>query len=161
MTTTYDFQDGNGPVPAHQHSNGGGWVADTAKVHETAYIGPDAKVFGNAEVIDYAKVDGNAKVSGHAKVSDYAKVYNDVVIFGAVKVSGNARVFGDAKLFNSAWVSGHAKVFGNATIYESRFIDKPKISQWLQSVSIIESIPIMKLAIGSGVRSVIRFIIRS
>ena len=27
--TTYDFKDGNGPVPAHQHPNGGGWVAAT------------------------------------------------------------------------------------------------------------------------------------
>ena len=32
MTTTFDFKDGNGPVPAHEHPNGGGWVADTAKV---------------------------------------------------------------------------------------------------------------------------------
>ena len=30
--TTFDFEDGNGPVPAHRHSNGGGWVADTAQV---------------------------------------------------------------------------------------------------------------------------------
>ena len=37
MTNTYfDFEDGNGPVPAHQHSNGGCWVADTAKVYETS-----------------------------------------------------------------------------------------------------------------------------
>lgn len=27
--TTFDFDDGNGPVAAHQHCNGGGWVADT------------------------------------------------------------------------------------------------------------------------------------
>lgn len=39
MTTTFDFEDGNGPVPAHQHSNGGGWVADTATVADTAYVG--------------------------------------------------------------------------------------------------------------------------
>jgi len=30
---TSDF--GSGPVPAHQHKNGGGWVADTAFVAET------------------------------------------------------------------------------------------------------------------------------
>ena len=47
MTTTYDFGDGNGPVAAHQHSNGGGWVADTAKVDETSYVGLNAMVFGN------------------------------------------------------------------------------------------------------------------
>lgn len=27
----FDFEDGNGLVPAHQHKNGGGWVADTAQ----------------------------------------------------------------------------------------------------------------------------------
>ena len=32
--TTFDF--GKGPVPAHQHPNGGGWVADTATVFENA-----------------------------------------------------------------------------------------------------------------------------
>jgi hypothetical protein len=26
--TAFDF--GNGPVPAHRHPNGGGWVADTS-----------------------------------------------------------------------------------------------------------------------------------
>jgi hypothetical protein len=44
--TTFDF--GYGPVPAHQHSHGGGWVADTAKVAGTAYVGPDAQVYGDA-----------------------------------------------------------------------------------------------------------------
>ena len=43
--TTFDFKDGKGPVPAHQHSNGGGWVADTATVADTAYVGPDAQVY--------------------------------------------------------------------------------------------------------------------
>ena len=63
--TTFDFDDGNGPVAAHQHPNGGGWVADTAKVADTSYVGPDAWVYGNAEV------SGTARVSGDAWVSDY------------------------------------------------------------------------------------------
>ena len=53
--TTFDF--GAGPVPAHQHPNGGGWVADTATVSETAYVGPGAKV------TDYAEVTGRAVVT--------------------------------------------------------------------------------------------------
>lgn len=40
--TTYDF--GNGLVPAHKHVNGGGWVADTANVSDTAFIGEEALV---------------------------------------------------------------------------------------------------------------------
>jgi hypothetical protein len=46
----FDFQDGNGPVPAHQHSDGGGWVADTAYVDDSVYVGPDALVFDSARV---------------------------------------------------------------------------------------------------------------
>jgi hypothetical protein len=49
---TFDFQDGNGPVPAARHRNPdgseGGWVAATAYVATTAYVGPDALVYGSA-----------------------------------------------------------------------------------------------------------------
>src|SRR5690606_37053101 len=46
--TMFDF--GSGPVPAHQHPNGGGWVADTAHVADSAYVGRNARVFGDARV---------------------------------------------------------------------------------------------------------------
>ena len=52
----YDFKDGNGPVPAHRHINGGGWVADTAQVSG------NARVYGNAQVSGNARVYGNAQV---------------------------------------------------------------------------------------------------
>ncbi len=48
-----------GPVSAHRHANGGGWVADTASVATTAYIGPNAQVSGNARVFGNAQVSGN------------------------------------------------------------------------------------------------------
>ena len=46
--TTFDF--GYGPVPAHQHPRGGGWVADSARVADTVYVGPDAQVSDTAQV---------------------------------------------------------------------------------------------------------------
>jgi len=48
------FDFGNGMVDAHRYPNGGGWVANTAQVAETAYVGPDAEVFGNARVSEEA-----------------------------------------------------------------------------------------------------------
>ena len=45
MTQTHVFHDGI-ERPAHQHSNGGGWVADTATASSEAYIGPRAEVLG-------------------------------------------------------------------------------------------------------------------
>jgi hypothetical protein len=68
MSETHDFNDGYGPVPAHRHSNGGGWVAYSAKVDASAYVGPDAWVYGNARVYGNAEVFGNAEVYGDAQV---------------------------------------------------------------------------------------------
>jgi hypothetical protein len=52
--TTFDFQDGNGPRPAHRHVNPdgseGGWVADTARVSGDARVSGNALVYGNALV---------------------------------------------------------------------------------------------------------------
>ena len=65
--TTFDFQDGNGPVPAHQHKNGGGWVADSATVERTAQVFGDARVYGDAQVYGDARVFGDARlVKGYA-----------------------------------------------------------------------------------------------
>ena len=45
MTTTHKFRDGI-TRPAHQHNNGGGWVAENAYAADEAYIGPRAEVIG-------------------------------------------------------------------------------------------------------------------
>ena len=48
----------------HQHSNGGGWVENTAIVEVTAQVSGNARVSGDARVYGYARVYGNAwKVS--------------------------------------------------------------------------------------------------
>lgn len=75
MSETYDFDNGNGPVPAHRHSNGEGWVADTAKVDASAYVGPFALVFGNAQVCSGACVFGKVEVYGDGKICGDAMVY--------------------------------------------------------------------------------------
>ena len=45
MTTTHKFRDCI-TRPAHQHNNGGGWVAENAYAADEAYIGPRAEVIG-------------------------------------------------------------------------------------------------------------------
>lgn len=82
MGSTHDF--GSGPVPAHQHPNGGGWVADTATVPLTAYIGPSARVYGAA------------------RVSGTAWVYGDAQVFGAAQVYGNRHVLALPQLGNES-----------------------------------------------------------
>ena len=64
----FDFNDGKGSVAAHQHPNGGGWVADTISLHDTSYLGPNARVYGDAQVSGNAWVQGDAQVFGDAWV---------------------------------------------------------------------------------------------
>lgn len=66
MTTTFDFKDGNGPVPAHQHENGLGWVADTAPVESRAGIPEDAWVYETP-------IYGKAWVYGEAMIFEGAE----------------------------------------------------------------------------------------
>ena len=53
-----------------QHPNGGGWIHKSAQVASTAFVGPDAivwgKVYGDAQVYGNAWVYGNAQVYGNA-----------------------------------------------------------------------------------------------
>jgi len=63
----------------HRHKNTdgtlGGWVAETAKVEKTVFVGPFSIVYGKAEVtgkvriLDLAQVSGSAKLSGDVVVS--------------------------------------------------------------------------------------------
>ena len=115
---THDFEDDSGPVPAHRHRNGGGWVADTAAVAGSAFVGPEAGVFDSAKVLDCASVLDSAWVCGRAEVGDNARVSGDSV------VEGNARLFGDAQVADNAYVGGSARlgegerVGGDTQLYE-------------------------------------------
>mgnify|MGYP001617018501 FL=1 len=91
MVKTHDF--GSGLVPAHQHINGGGWVAETAVVSALVYVGLHAQIYENAQVRDYARVHGNARVYGNA------------LIYGNAQVCGNALICGNAQVYGSAFNS--------------------------------------------------------
>jgi carbonic anhydrase/acetyltransferase-like protein (isoleucine patch superfamily) len=107
IETKFDFKDGNGPVPAINWPNGGGWVALTAKVDETVFVGQAAKIFGNA------KVSGNVKVTGFARIFGNAWVSGDVFVFGNARIFGNASVFGYVRVSNGE-ISGNAKIFSSS-----------------------------------------------
>ncbi len=67
----------------HVHKNGGGWVANTARVAESVYVGPYAIVYGQAELSERVRVEGTSQVSGHAILS------GDVLVCGNRWIDGN------------------------------------------------------------------------
>jgi hypothetical protein len=110
-----DEWDGNqSPEPAHRHRNPdgslGGWVADTALVEETAFVGPDARVVGWAQVRDFATIENHAVVEGDAVIRDNARVA------GTARVSNHALVMDRAVVDGSARIEDRAVVFGDAHI---------------------------------------------
>ena len=48
------------PEEQHQHPNGGGWVANTATVDVSAFVGRDAQVYGDAWVLNPLTITGSA-----------------------------------------------------------------------------------------------------
>jgi carbonic anhydrase/acetyltransferase-like protein (isoleucine patch superfamily) len=98
-------------VNGHVHTNGGGWVANSATVASTVYVGPKAIVRGSSNISGNARIDGTAWVES-------ATVRDNVVIDGNANVwmgtySGDAHITDNAVL-NQCTVSGTALVKGNA-----------------------------------------------
>lgn len=137
----HNFNDGLGRVFAHRHVNGGGWVADTAKVADAVFVGKRAAVYHRAQISgcvflhNYAQVCGAAQldcsgtlteaafiagktsVSGHIKVAGYARLYGGKFI-GRNEVTHNARVqndptIQDCNLRESCFIAGQPKLIGS------------------------------------------------
>lgn len=110
------------------HSNGGGFVASTAHVDDSVYVGKHAKVLGyanvtgNAQIKDYAivtgsaNVSGNAVVSGHAVVAENATVKDNAIVSDSAGVMGNSVISDNARVLESGLVFNNYNVSGNATV---------------------------------------------
>ncbi|GAA2644941.1 DUF6055 domain-containing protein [Paractinoplanes durhamensis] len=94
----------------HWHTNGGGWVSNSATVASTAYVGPRAAVYGNSTVSGNARIEGLAWVNSGATISGNAVVRDNALIQGGANLSGSIVVGGDAELA-SACSSGTYLLF--------------------------------------------------
>ena len=103
-------------VRGHAHSNGGGFVADSANVDDSVYVAPDAQVLG------FATVSGNARILGHAVVANGAKVSGNAIIGDSAVVTGSATVDENARVLESAFVTDTYHVTGNATVKGTAFL---------------------------------------
>ena len=104
-------------VSGHKHPNGGGFVADTAKVADSVYVAENAQVLGYADVSWNARILGHAVVAGTAKVSGNTIVGDSACVCGQAVVSENARIIESAMVTDAYTVSGNATVKGTAFLY--------------------------------------------
>jgi len=101
----HDFKDGFGRVFAHRHSNGGGWVADSALVAEDCYVGPKAGVTQRARVLCGVRIESKASVRGNALIMSRTTLRGFAIVQGTACVR-------DCVLENHAQISGDADVSG-------------------------------------------------
>lgn len=115
----HDFKDGCGRIAAHRHDNGRGWVADTAKVDETVYVGPRCEIFNRAIVKGTTRLEGQSRISGNAVVSGAVILRKNAHVYGAAVVRDNTELTDNARIFGSAHVSGTSRLFGEAMVSDS------------------------------------------
>ncbi len=106
----HNFEDGNGPVPAHRHPRGGGWVAESARVDQSATVTDGAWIFGSAKIFGAAKIFGFARVYGRAKIIGPAEVGGNVYVGGTTTVRGSVllsgmRAFESDQILDEAFVA--------------------------------------------------------
>ena len=114
------------------HANGGGFVAHTAKVDATAFVGPDARVLGESKVLGHARILDGAVVMESATVSDRAEVSGGTVVLGNATVSDDARVRGFAFVGGNAKVRERARVADLADLQEDQDVAG---DAWLRGVT--------------------------
>lgn len=105
----HDFKNGCGRVFAHKHDNGGGWVADSARVEDEAYVG------AHCEVFEYACVSGKVKMEGRVRVHGHASVHGDRIQTG-ILLRKNAQIYGRAIVRDNVTMSDDSRALGNACI---------------------------------------------
>jgi len=112
------------------HRNGGGWVADAAKVDATAYVGPYARVLGGV-VKDQARIEDHALVRGGV-VSGRAVIGAMSIIDDGVTVTDEAVVrttfMGIGAFEKGTVLSGKAQIIGDAEVRGG-----PKLSKGVYS----------------------------
>lgn len=109
----------------HTHSNGGGWVSNSATVNSTAYVGPNARVLGTAKVYNYARIEDyaviaeNATVRDNAVVSGYAVVRSNAIVRNDAKVRDRAAVTDNCVIENNAVVEDYVHLSGSTNLRDS------------------------------------------
>ena len=82
----------------------------------TCWVDDNAKVYGNAQVIEFSYVGENAIISGNAVVDYLARVTGNAVISGNAQIKGMSHIYGNARVSKGAWILGQAEVYDNAIV---------------------------------------------
>jgi len=106
------FDFGEGPMPAHKHPNGGGWVSNDSTVPESVFVSEDSKVYGGSVLGEYVEVldgsvvydsDVGARVIISEAVVDGEEVSPDAIWYGGEISEGEFEQFFRSYVETALW----------------------------------------------------------
>ncbi len=108
------------------HPNGGGWVANGAKVDASVYVGPYARVLGGT-VKDKARIEDHAivrsgTISGEAIIGAMSIIDNNVIVKDKAII--RTTFLGIGEFERGAEISGTAQIIGDAEVRGGPKINK-------------------------------------
>lgn len=137
---TYDF--GNGPIPAHRHTDSdiGGWIANTATIGAGVFIAPTATVDTGAIIgagvwiAPAVTIGAGAMIGAGATIDAETTIAEAIVDAGAwigrnvqikagVQIGAGATIGTEATIDTGATISAGVKIGKNATIGAGAKID--------------------------------------
>lgn len=105
------------PLPAgHRHANGGGFVANSAKVAPSVFVGPEARVLDEAQVKGQARIEDQAVIADRAVIEDFAQVSGCAVIRDRSVVKGRARIRDHAQVRGASRLEGDVLALDSANL---------------------------------------------
>jgi carbonic anhydrase/acetyltransferase-like protein (isoleucine patch superfamily) len=117
-------------VEAHRHPNGGGWVANTAKVDPAVYVSASSEVFDKAEIRGHVIIKGRCRVFGHAKIDGNVTLLGDVTVGENVRIFDSATISGRIDIKNNVGIYGVSSVCGEVILSNNVTIHGSQISGW-------------------------------
>jgi autotransporter-associated beta strand protein len=113
------------PTSDGAHVNGGGFVAGTARVDASVYVGPQARVLDHARVFGSARIEGSAVVSGYAIIESGAIVRDQARVTDFTHIRGNAIIEGSARVMEHAWINNGIRISEYAVCKGNSYISGP------------------------------------
>lgn len=124
---------GNNPnqrVEAHKHPNGGGWVANTAKVAPSVYVSSTSEVFDYAEINGHVIIRGKCRIFGNARIDGDITILGHVIIQDNVRISGRATIDGRIDIKNAVCVYGTSSIRGEVILNNNAVINESVVAGW-------------------------------
>lgn len=106
----------------------GGYIEKEENLDGYAWVGEEAKVWGDAIIYGSSLVSGSAEIYDNAIVSDEAEVYGDCMVYGKAKIYGNARISGNVGIRGCARIRSQTKIDGDILIEDAIIGGKAQIS---------------------------------